>query len=662
MLFERLEIENFASYYGVHSINLEITPEKPVIIFIGGTGHGKTSIFDAINWSLYGGEYERDLIKRRQRKIEDYLNQKALREAFENNTSTEMSCTLYFEHDNVHYYISQSLCIKPKRNTFGNLVPIQTDRITSLYKVTHRGDHVPLVYDTIFLDEILPSNVKDYFLFDGDRIYQLSNPGSSQQVRDAIYRVVDLELLQNAQEHISQIAAEYRKEAKKQSTGELSSIESDYNESHEKLARFKKTLSDYKQEDHAIRDQIDILEQKLSELPDTSKLQARRTEIERQLKQTEGQIEEKVSNIRKNLTSAALALAREPMMSLITDLDTKRKKGQIPRNISKSLLIDLISLKTCLCGTEFTEGDQIFINLNKRLIEESKRSSGQEFIELFYQVKHTNENTNDSILRLKELNKEHNYLSNSYQELNIALKQVDNDLEKLPKEDIGIITNELRDRRNALVTITRNITLLTVRIEECDTNIRSLEKKRVELGKKQKEYIHLQRRETLAQSAASHLEDIYEKFAEESRKAIEELTRKEFKNFAETAEAYEVALDENYELLVLDPNGNKALQRLSMGQSQCLSLSFITAISRVSEKAPPLVIDMPFGRLDPDVHNTVSKRLPELTSQLILFLIPQVEWNEVTSKNLRPKSNQIYQLSFDKENQLTEINNIMQGS
>ena len=52
--------------------------QKPVVVVLGGTGYGKTTIFDAINWSLYGGEYEQSLVKRRQRKIEDYVNQKAL--------------------------------------------------------------------------------------------------------------------------------------------------------------------------------------------------------------------------------------------------------------------------------------------------------------------------------------------------------------------------------------------------------------------------------------------------------------------------------------------------------------------------------------------------------------------------------------------------------
>ena len=72
MHFERLEVQNFASYYGEHSIDLSCTPDCPAVIILGGTGFGKTTLFDGINWALYGSDYERDLVKRRERQIIDY--------------------------------------------------------------------------------------------------------------------------------------------------------------------------------------------------------------------------------------------------------------------------------------------------------------------------------------------------------------------------------------------------------------------------------------------------------------------------------------------------------------------------------------------------------------------------------------------------------------
>ncbi|HOJ19717.1 MAG TPA: hypothetical protein PLT92_14230, partial [Ignavibacteriaceae bacterium] len=175
------------------------------------------------------------------------------------------------------------------------------------------------------------------------------------------------------------------------------------------------------------------------------------------------------------------------------------------------------------------------------------------------------------------------------------------------------------------------------------------------LAKKQKNVQALQLRESLARTASDQISEIYEIFAEDSRSSVEQFTIDEFKNFVFSSSEYHVSLNKDYELVVMDSNGNKVLQRLSMGQSQCLSLAFITAISRVSQKHPPLVIDMPFGRLDEAVHDTVSKRLPELTSQLILFLLPNTEWNQTTQRNLKPKAKYIYQLEFDNKSRKTMV-------
>ena len=151
---------------------------------------------------------------------------------------------------------------------------------------------------------------------------------------------------------------------------------------------------------------------------------------------------------------------------------------------------------------------------------------------------------------------------------------------------------------------------------------------------------------------------MYDDFAEKSRKTVEDLTIEEFKQFVISSSGYQVALSKDYSLEVLDSNGNRALQRLSMGQSQCLSLAFITAIARVSRKDPPLVIDMPFSRLDHSVHAAVSQRLPNLAEQTILFLIPEVEWNKTTQPNLSKYAKHVYEMYFDETMRQTTITEV----
>lgn len=659
MKFERLEALNFACYFGEHAIDFSCTMDSPVVIVLGGTGYGKTALFDAINWALYGRDYERELPRIRHRTILDYVNESALKEAEAANHYVEMSCILYFEHEGSHYYISQSVAVKPYRDRGSMLKAEETDRTTTLYEIMPSGNHKVIKYDSLFLNEILPNNVKDYFLFDGDRIYNLSQPGSSQDVRDAIFRVVDLELLANARDHLAQIATEYRRAAARESKGDLSDVEKQYDAEYRRLEQLKEQLRTIKEERVAIESQLRTLEEKLKNTPDTSQLQGRRSELEKQGNQIERALEEVHASLRSWVAMAGLTFAREPALALMGVLDSKRRKGEIPKAVSQTLLRDLLKLNKCICGTEFDEGDPIHHALSTRLAAEQAKPNDQALLDLMIDLGKASALIEEASHRVGVVDGRLHQLKKEKREIGLAIDQIDNELDKLPKLNVTQLIADARERRNALIANERKINRTQPQIDICEQNIRQLDKKRTKLGKQQTKVRKLQLREQLANMSAEKVENIYDVFAEDSRQAVEELTIQEFKHFVRSASGYEVALSQDYELEVLDSSGNRALQRLSMGQSQCLSLSFITAISRVSEKHPPLVIDMPFGRLDKSVHDAISTRLPMITSQLILFLIPGVEWNDTTEMNLSPIASHVYRLEFDDSFRQTTIQEVV---
>lgn len=654
MKFERLELCNFASYFGEHSIDLDCTPDKPVVVVLGGTGQGKTTLFDAINWALYGTDYEVTLKEKRNRTILDYVNETALQEAHRKNEFAEMSCTLYFEHEGRHYYITQSLATAAYLENSG-LKAQQSDRMTALYEILSSGSHKEIKYDSLFLDTILPNNVKDYFLFDGDRIYNLSLPGSSQEVRDAIYRVVDLELLSNARDHLRDVAAEYRREARRESKGDLIAVEEQYEREYGRLEKLKEEVNRLEQERIAIEAQIKKLEAELESLPDTSELQNRRSALQSRAELMERQLTEVHASMRASAATAALSFARQPAKDLVVILDSKREKGEIPKAVSQTLLTDLLRLNRCICGTKFVEGDPVHQALAHRLEVEKRKPNDQALLDLLMELRKASTLIDEAFNKLRENDRQAQQLRNNLRDIGLEIQQIDQELDKLPKVNVSQLVQETKARRDALIRTERKIGETQRRLQDVEKSIQNLEKQRDELSKQQTKARALQLRERLATTAENEIDRIYQVFAENSRQAVEALTIEEFKRFVLSASEYHVRLSQEYELEVLDSNGNRALQRLSMGQSQCLSLSFITAISRVSEKHPPLVIDMPFGRLDQGVHDAISQRLPELTRQLILFLIPNIEWNETTARNLTPKCSHIYQLDFDEKNRQTTI-------
>ena len=664
MKLQRIEIENFSSYYGKNEpIELSTNAERPLIIFVGKTGFGKTSMFDAINWALYGEEFEKDVEQTKERTILDYVNETALSEAARASKRLSMTVTLFFEHQRDQepreYYITQTLVVAPYKQDNGTVTPKAVDRTTSLLReITPQGDHVTIPYTRTFLDEILPNNVKSYFLFDGDRIHNLAKPGNSQEVQDAIYRVVDLEIIRNAAEHLSDAALEYGRRAAKSAEGELAQVEKQYHQALDFQQGLKAHISDIKKERRAIQDQVARIDSKLENRAETSGLKEQKKQFTESLSKNLKEQQQAKNQLRSRAAKAGLSLAMPALAELQGLLKEKRAKGEIPRHIRQTFFDDLFQMQECICGTHFKteDGDAIYEHLKQRLAQEKDRSAEEDhLIDLYHQLTQAT-----SLIRGEwdQLKADEDYvitLEEEARSLMYQSKEIDTQLGDVPIEHINVLVRERQERDARDKQLVADLATKEEQLKVSEKELKSLEGDRKALGKRQEETGAQHLRSELAKAAADQLNRLYDDFAEQSRQDVETLTIEEFKAFVFSSSNYRVALSRDYSLEVLDANGNRALQRLSMGQSQCLSLAFITAIARVSKKQPPLVIDMPFSRLDHSVHQAISQRLPDLAQQTILFLIPKVEWNETTQPILSKYAQHIYEMNFDEQRRQTSI-------
>jgi DNA sulfur modification protein DndD len=597
------------------------------------------------------------------------VNETALQEAVKKGERVQMSVTLYFEHESENekssilseFYITQTIVVRPSRDKDGSIKPELIDRSTHLREIQHGGDHAEIPYTRTFLDEILPNNVKSYFLFDGDRIHNLAKPGNSQEVQAAIYRVVDLEIIRNAAEHLTDTAIEFGKRAAKSAIGELVQVEEQYNDELKHQNTVKSRITDIKKERQAIKDQLELIDDKLKDLPETRALQEKRNHITKELQQNE-QLQKEVKNrLREKAAKASLGITMNSLKQLRDLLHEKRAKGEIPKHIRETFFNDLFHLEECICGTCFLaqDGDPVYETLKKRLEQEKSRSNEEDqLIDLYHSLKQAEDLIKEAKKNVEEDDNTMADLEKEERSLIYQRQEIDKQLGELPIEDVNKLVGLRKKRDEEDKQLVAEFTTKQDQLTTSEKKLKDLDEQRKELGKKQEEAGALHLRSELAKKAADQLNDLYDSFAEQSRQAVEQLTIEEFKKFVLSSSGYKVALSQDYSLEVLDSNGNRALQRLSMGQSQCLSLAFITAISRVSKKHPPLVIDMPFSRLDPKVHEAISKRLPELAQQTILFLIPDVEWNNTTRNNLTKYASHLYEMAFDEKVRHTTIQTI----
>ncbi|MCG8604401.1 hypothetical protein MJD09_05295, partial [bacterium] len=196
---------------------------------------------------------------------------------------------------------------------------------------------------------------------------------------------------------------------------------------------------------------------------------------------------------------------------------------------------------------------------------------------------------------------------------------------------------------------------LDTRLEMLEADIKQIEKEITSARKEKSKERILTRKASLAQRSADAIDKMYQVFADDMRQRIEAKTKEIFQSLIwKDSHFQDIQLGPDYNLEVIDRYGLPARPDLSAGERQVLSLSFITAMSRVSEEEAPLVMDTPFGRLSSHHRNSITEHLPQLADQLVLFVTDE-ELRGQARKNLEGRIGAEYRLEFDRATSCTEI-------
>jgi len=161
MKLENIEIENFRQYYGPQRAKFSTDPVKNITVFNGSNGAGKTSLFIALNWCLYGEGAEN---------IGELISKEAVKRASPGE-KVSARVKLWFRHGTEKYLASRELIgIKQKDGP----LDVSAKPEFTLMKIKADGQAVKIQNPIGTLNSILPSNVRTFFLFDGEKIDNLA--------------------------------------------------------------------------------------------------------------------------------------------------------------------------------------------------------------------------------------------------------------------------------------------------------------------------------------------------------------------------------------------------------------------------------------------------------------------------------------------------------
>lgn len=645
MRLDKITLENFRQYYGRQRLTFAGAGERNVTVINGVNGAGKTSFFLALNWCLYGRRVaDVDVIKN----VGELVSKEALSRA-EPGERVPAAVELTFFHDGTRY--------AARRAVYASTEPDGTvttgDEEFTLMATQPDGKAERVENPESVVNVMLPATARTYFFFDGEKIDDFARPEASDEVKEAVYLVLNLEQLERAQYHLSECAREYRSELRRMSSGELADLLEKDERLRETRDKHRAAVEEARKEVRSAQGHIKDVEELLLHSSAAKALQEKRADLEGQSFREQKRRDAQTERVQSALMRAPGAYAASAVSRALAVLDEKRAKGEIPSAIRAQFVQDLLDAGVCLCGRSLESGAAETLAALMRKGYSDRLES--EVIEATAQIRQLQVAAPLAIGDLAHAADERVQAVRMIDSLDAQLSEVKHQLAGSTESDVA----RLEEKRDEYVDDVEHHTLrigeLTGAIQTIDADLKGLEAEINAAQKAEKRHALLSAKMELAQHSADAIEAMKTLFADEMRGQIEEKTREVFGKLVwKQSQFTGVELDADFNLEVIDRYGMPARPELSAGERQVLSLSFITAMARISGEEAPLVMDTPFGRLSGKPRLAIAENLPALTDQLVLFVTDE-ELRDDARRVLSGRIGKEYDLHFDEATSTTTV-------
>ena len=658
MKFQKLRLKNFRQFYGEQELEFSTDKERNVTVIHGRNGSGKSTILNAFLWVFY-----KDI---NLPKSHDLASERAVAE-LEYGDTVEVEAEITFTHEGESYTAVRSE--EYKMRSKGGMI---TESTNSDIRLTVAGQEKG--NPEVILQRILPERLKELFLFHGENIDELSEEDNQDQIKEAIRNIMGLEILERSTKHLGKVAKKFRREVQQKGgedinslIDELESLESRKDSKQDKLDTVKDELG-------SIDRKMDDVEEELAELQGLEEIKNRKDDLKSQKKGLESDIEDINEDIKSRISDdgylvfgvSAVQEAVEKLQNVETESndETEEDEIEVPENVLNTLLNE----EECLCGRDLSEGSDPYSEI-KQLVEQAveEEDNSRDIVE---QVRDkASDRLRDIIQDRRDLFEFIIDKESRKEKLRKRIdgpggiaEELDEIEEKLSKGDTERI-EELKDKKESLSNKEDKLDRKQGRLEkDIEDLTEEIENKQDEIEEKKakKEKVELaKRRQKVANEARDSLEETFEEYQDTVRDAVNEKVNEIFRDII--AKDYYVEITESYKMRVKKDVGEKDSVSVakSTGERQVASLSFIASLIQIAKERYesqedaayftggiyPIIMDSPFGYLDPEYQRKVSDTMPKMAEQVIV-LVTDSQWSEEVREEMEDIAGREYHLDY----------------
>ena len=643
MKLDWIRLSNFRQFYGDQDIAFSRDSSRNVTVIHGVNGAGKTGLFTALNWCLYGRGAE---------DMGELVSKRAVTEAPVGG-NVEMQVQLGFTHEGERFTATRTLSVTKTSDTDWRT---QTPVEFSLESILADGQTRRVQNATGKVESILPANVRSYFFFDGEKIDQFARPTHEGEVREAVRNVLKIEVLDRARNHLDSVARGYQTSLKGLSSGGIDDLLGKDETLRTEVENTRSHLVALRDEKAAAERQTKEIEARLGDIREIQEWTNRRNQANEAMKRFQEELEAIWQSIRDASNLGFYRFAGEAIENSIAVVDAMRERGEIPPGIREQFVHDLLATHICICGRPIEEDSEEY----RRLMEVLARSLPSELenavLEVGGQLRAASTKREEVPQRLRQLMQRKAQINIEQEEVTATLDEVSRHLrDDESHEDVAALEKKRMDHQRAIEQVVGNIGRLEERLEHQRSQLEGLKESIDKAQLSEKTAQDMQRRLSLARKSSDAVDRVLENFASDMRDSIESEAKAIFQSLVlKDSQFQDVQLSEDYHLEVIDRWGLPARPELSAGERQVLSLAFITGMSKVTGEEAPLVMDTPFGRLSSDHREAITQHIPAITDQLVM-LVTDEELHSQARENLESRIGAEYQLEFDQDTGCTRV-------
>lgn len=662
MILAKLSINDFGVFRGRHSVDLSPKPRRPIILFGGKNGAGKSTVLEALRLCLYGkGALGTGVSK------EDYL--KYLGSKIHANPNALIQPTLASVQIEFHYSHADGLATYAVTRSWERRASNKVSEFLSVERNGKTLTEIEAEQWQDFIRELIPPGVSQLFFFDGEKIQQLAEDTTDQRaLADAVKSLLGVDIVERLQADLRlQLARLARPSRGNAELSEVREVERTIDRLEQKLAKVSQQRVDL---DAKIRDIKESLQRVESIFAQHGGSLARNRDNliqqEASLKERIRQLEETIRHHCAGFLPFALIpqLCRKLREQLaIEEASAQTQAGRALLLSAKKELIDRLHPSMVFAGlTDISDAarNQITARISSAL-QSSLRAEQLQFAESIHQVSQATSRlllnwicqaTTEVPTTLKAVATE---LERAHRELH----KIAESLQKIPADDVlKPILDEIHCLNGKLAKASGEAMLRDQAIKELES----------QLGESRRRNAHLAQKLSAAARASGKLAMLprVEKSLEEYRlelidKKISDLQRAVTECFNLLCRKKDslrtIRIDaRDFSIFLCDRNGRPIPKAgLSAGEKQIYAISMLWALGRTSGRPLPTIIDTPLARLDSDHRRLLVQNYFPHASHQVIILSTDTEVDQVYFDLLRPAVARAHHLDYDQTESCTVI-------